>query len=112
MSIISRHYPIASIFALGLTIAGVAACTSTSVQNDVSAAEIALTAAERVALIYTSLPRCGGAATICSKQVTVDSIKALDLNAYTAVKAAEQDETLVSAAWIAIASLSGAVPTK
>jgi hypothetical protein len=109
---ISR-YPIAVAFAIGLTTIGLAGCkSSTSVQNDVAAAEIALTAAERVALIYVSLPRCGGTATLCSAQATVDKIKVLDNNAFTAVKAAEQDETLLSAAWVAISSLSSAIPTK
>jgi hypothetical protein len=111
MSTISRRYPIAAAFAIGLTITGLAAaCTSTSVVNDVSAAEIALTAAFRVVVIYESLPRCGGTATICSNQATVDNIKALSTKAYTAVKAAEQDETLVSAAWVAISSLTSATP--
>ncbi len=100
-----------SLFAVPLVLL-VACSASTSVNNDVAAAEIALTSAERVALIYTSLPRCGGTATLCSTQVTVDKIKNLDLQAYTAVKAAEKDSGLISAAWVAISTLQSVIPTK
>jgi hypothetical protein len=100
------------VLAVLLMLSMVGCSTSTSVSNDVAAAEIALTSAERVALIYTSLPRCGGVARLCSAQATVDSIKALDTKAYTAVKAAEKDSGLISAAWVAISTLQGAIPTK
>lgn len=91
-----------------LMVAGVlslSACKSTTVANDVAAAEIALTGAEQVALVYTSRPRCGGTVTLCSDQVAVDKIKAADQKAYDAVKAARDNSGLISAAWIAISSL-------
>ena len=104
-----RAAPIAAAAFIGL----LAACsTSTSVSNDVAATEIALTAAERVALIYTTLPRCSSSATLCSTQAMVDKIKSLDQRAYTAVEAAKADSALISAAWVAISTLQSAIPTK
>jgi TRAP-type C4-dicarboxylate transport system permease small subunit len=100
------------LLATALTLSLAACSTSQPVSNDVAAAEIALTSAERVALIYTTLPRCGGAVTICSAQATVDKIKALDTEAYTAVKAAQKNSALISAAWAAISSFQSAIPTK
>jgi hypothetical protein len=97
------------IIAAGLSLS-LAACASNTVGNDAAAAEIALTSAERVALIYTTLPRCGGVATICSNPATVDKIKALDQQAYTAVKAAENNSGLISAAWAAISIFQSAIP--
>lgn len=90
---------------------GLAGCASPSsrVQNSVVAAEEGLTAAERAALIYTSLPRCP-ARTVCSDPAVVARIKLLDNQAYTAVMMAKQNEALVGAALTAISSLASAVP--
>lgn len=100
-------------FALTAALA-LGACTGASiaVQNDVLAAEQSLTTAEQVALIYTSLPRCGtpGASSICSDPTMVAKIKALDDQAYAAVKAAEQNQALLSNALAAISSLVAATP--
>lgn len=93
------------------------------VTNDVAAAEVALTAAERVALIYTGLPRClvvgsalmpvtVGSPKICSSQTAVDRIKALDQQAYDAVMAAKRNAGLISAAWSAISVFQSAIPAK
>ena len=82
-----------------------------AVQNDVLAAEKSLTALERLALIYTSLPRCGGAAQICSDPSTVQRIKDLDNQAYMAVKAAEQNSAMLSAALAAIGNFQKAIPS-
>ena len=86
------------------------ACTTAAptVNNDIAAAEVALTAGEQLALVYTSLPRCGsaGASAVCSVQATVDSIKA----AYNAVVHARGNSSLINAALSAIASFRALVP--
>jgi|SRR6266851_6825040 len=98
-----------ALFPVALALAGsLAACTSTAVGNDVAAAEIALTGAEQVALIYTGRPRCGGTVKLCSSQTVVDQIKKLDQQAYDAVQAARKNSGLITAAWIAIGSLQSA----
>lgn len=92
---------------------GLGACsTSPGVSAKVDAAVVGLTTAENAALIYTRLPRCGttGASAVCSDQATVDRIKAADLKAYAAVKAAEQNEALLSVALDAVSALTAAVP--
>jgi hypothetical protein len=79
--------------------------------NDIVAAEVALTAAEKAATLYTKLPRCAGAnSSICSEQGAVDKIKALDNTAYGAVKAAEANPALVSIAVSAVSDLNNAIP--
>ncbi len=92
---------------------GLAACagqqTTNAVSSDVAATEIALTAAETLALSYTSLPRCPAAA-VCSTQAVVDNIKALDNKAYTAVVAARSNTALVGAAVTAISLFRNAIP--
>ncbi len=111
----ARHWFAVSMWgavALGVVV-GLASCTTTpAVGNDIAAVEIALTAAERAALIYTSLPRCGGVATLCSSQATVDRVKAADQQAYQAMKAAQKDSGLISAAWGAISAFQLATPVK
>lgn len=86
-----------------------AACVNPSVTSKVDAAVVGLTAAERAALIYTSLPRCP-TTVICSDPATVAKIKSLDNQAYVAVKAAEQNEALLSAALSSISTLTSAIP--
>jgi hypothetical protein len=94
-------------------IALVACTATTSVSNDVGAAEVTLTGLERVALIYTSRPRCTvlPAVPFCSDQNTVNQIKALDNNAYQAVEAARQNSALLSDALLAIGSFQSVVTT-
>ncbi len=108
MTRIARHL----LPALALvSILGIQGCTtSPTVANDVLAAEQTLTAAERLALIYTTLPRCGGAARVCSDQATVQRIKDLDNQAYVAVVAARQNTALLSAALAAIGAFQNAIP--
>ncbi len=87
-----------------------AACSTTvGVSSSVDAAVVGLTTAERLALIYTSLPRCPAPAP-CSDPATVQKIKDLDLTAYNAVKAAEKNEALLSGALTAISAFQSAVP--
>ena len=77
--------------------------------NDIIAAEVALTAAEKAATIYARLPRCPGPA-VCSDQATVDKIKAADNTAYNAVKAAEANPALVSVAVSAVSDFNNLIP--
>lgn len=97
---------------LGLAALALSACSTatTTVSNDVAAAEVSLTTAEHLALFYTRLPRCGGAVAICSNQATVDKIKALDSTAYTAVHAAMDNKGTLSAALTAVSAFSTAIP--
>ncbi len=94
--------------------ASLGACASqqatNAVSSDVAASEIALTAAETLALSYTSLPRCPKAAPACSAQATVDKIKALDNTAYNAVVMARSNAGLVGFAVTAISDLRNAIP--
>lgn len=80
-----------------------------SAGNDIVAAEVALTAAEKATVLYERLPRCPGPA-VCSDQAVVNKIKALDQTAYNAVKAAEANPALVSAAVSAVTDLKNAIP--
>lgn len=97
-----------------LSLALLASCVSPGLQNtvsnDVLAAEQSLTAIERTALIYTTLPRCGGVARVCSDPATVQKIKDLDNQAYMAVKAARQNAGLLSVVLAAIGAFQQAVP--
>lgn len=98
-----------------IAVAGLLALSSCAnvpptVASKVDAAVVGLTAAEKAALIYTTLPRCTAAVPPCSSQVTVDKIKDLDNRAYAAVKSAEQNEALLWLATQAIANLSAAIP--
>lgn len=90
---------------------GLAACAAApGTQSKVDAAVVALTTAERLALVYTKLPRCPAPAP-CSDPNTVTRIKSLDSQAYSAVKAAESNEALLDAALVAIQNFQAAVPT-
>jgi len=97
-------------FLISLAFVALVGCSASSTQtNDVAAAEVALTGAERLALVYTSLPRCPGA-TPCSDAATVATIKSLDNQAYAAVTAAKGNPSLVAAATAAVAALTNAIP--
>lgn len=107
-----RRFQITAIVALCAAIA-LSACANSSnqVASDVAAAEVSLTTAEHLALLYTKLPRCAtGSPAICSDQVTVDKIKSLDNQAYIAVHAAMDNKGTVSAALTAISAFSTAIP--
>jgi hypothetical protein len=93
----------------------VAACAAqTAIQpvspRTVAEAELALTAAERAALAYTSLPPCP-AAKICADPALKAKIKSADVIAYNAVVAARDNPALAGAAWSAITALGGLIPT-
>jgi hypothetical protein len=90
-----------------------AACSTaptTTVSNSVAAAQIALTNAERVALLYTSLPRCPVNPPPCSDPATVQRIKDYDNKAYDLVKAARNNEALIGVAMAAIETFSSVIP--
>jgi hypothetical protein len=90
-----------------------AACATpptTTISNAVAAAEIALTNAERLALVYTSMPRCHVAPPPCSDQATVQMIKDYDNKAYDLVKAARNNEALIGVAMVAIDTLVKVIP--
>lgn len=105
--------PVALVFVV-LAGLGLSACNTSGVapviDNSVAAAEVTLTAAERTALIYTSLPRCPKV-TICSDPVIVAKIRRLDNEAYDAVKLARKDAGLISGAIAAIAAFQAVIPT-
>jgi hypothetical protein len=90
------------------------AVTTTQVQNDVAAAEAALTGAEELATVYAKLPRCQpgatGLAVVCSDPAILTRILATDQKAYEAVKAARANPGLVSLAWTAIGELQALIP--
>lgn len=79
------------------------------VSAKVSAAVVTLTTAERLALIYTSQPRCPAPAP-CSDPAIVQRIKDADNQAYAAVKAAERNEALLGAALTAIQNFQSVIP--
>lgn len=78
----------------------------------VAGAEIALTAAEREALIYTSLPPCTAPQTnpVCADPAIKARIKAADNTAYNAVMAARQNAGTIAAAVSAIEALQSLIP--
>lgn len=61
---------------------------SAATSNGVAGAQVALTAAEKAALTYSSLPQCPKQAPLCSDAATIGKIKSADTAAYNAVKAA------------------------
>lgn len=92
-----------------LVLAGCAA--PPTVSKSVAAAEIALTNAERLALIYTTLPRCGPVSPpLCSDPGIVQTIKDYDNRAYAAVMAARSNEALIAVALSAIDAFGGVIP--
>lgn len=74
-----------------LVLAGLAlaACTAQQPQATVSALEVSLTAAERLAIQYTGLPRCPAATPICSDADVVKQLLRIDQTAFEAVLASK-----------------------
>lgn len=110
--------PAGTVAVLALAVAGalmLSACTADSTAANVAALESALTAAERGALAYTSLPRCPQPTPVCSDPAKVAAIKAADMTAYNAVSAAEASVRAgntpdVTAAEAAVAALTALMP--
>lgn len=100
---------------IGVLLLTLAACASTELTavtgKSVAAAVVSLTLAERLALVYTKLPRCSAVVTkICSTQGTVDKLKELDQKAFDAVVAARKNQALIADAWTAISAFQAVIP--
>lgn len=106
-ALVAGPYLLAACSATPATTATNAAATT------VAGAEVALTAAEHVALTYAGQAPCaaGNVAWSCRDTATLTKIKQLDQTAYTAVKQAEAGVVTVQVAMDAIAALSAATPS-
>jgi hypothetical protein len=97
---------------LALALAGCA--NSGGTQTAVAGTEVALTAAEKAATLYVTLPQCGPAhpAPICSDAPVIAKIKAADNVAFDAVMAARAggSDAKVATANAAIAALVELIP--
>lgn len=82
-----KHILFAGLFA-AIALAGVAGCTTAQPRSTVAALETSLTVLEAGGTAYIQLPLCGGASEVCSDPAVSARIKAADVKAYTAVKAA------------------------
>ena len=96
----------------------ITACANTStngpsIETQVMQAEVALGAAERLALLYVQLPRCGaGAPVLCSNPNVIQQIGNADRGAYAAVVSARANPTAsaLTAANAAVAAFAAVVP--
>lgn len=92
---------------------GAQTATTTGVGSKVSSTvaqvEVALTVAERAALIYKRLPPCP-TKPLCSDPAIVARILDLDNQAYNAVVLARSNPALLSAAILAVNMFSSAIP--
>lgn len=99
-----------------LALLGLAGCASTATTNTVittvAAAEVALTAADQVALAYVTQPQCpaGTVAWTCSDPTTVAKIKSYGASAFTAVMAARNGTGALADAIAAIDAFTAASP--
>lgn len=103
------------IWILAAALACLGACTSPSstLQNDIAAVEVALTAAETAATAYVKLPACTGAnAPVCADPKIVAQIKSADTQAYDAVQIAKAALSVASLAQAqaAVSALTKAIP--
>lgn len=112
-----RHlHPLALIPAL-LAVALVTqagSCTQQNPATGIAAAEVALTAADQVAIQYVTLPLCGPTAPkLCSVAATSTQIKSAAEAAFNAVQAAKASPTnaTLAAANAAVAALQSLLPT-
>ena len=107
-----RHLVLAAVV-VGVLSACASQQTTQTVTAGVEAAAIALTTAERLALIYKKLPRCGTVGSnVCSDPDVVKRMLDLDNTAYAAVKSAEQNQALLATAVTAIANFRSAIPAQ
>jgi hypothetical protein len=94
-------------------IALLAGCAAGGMQNTISGVEVALTAADQLALQYVTLPLCkSGGPTLCSQVTVSTQVKSAAQLAYTAVKDAEASGASadLTTAQAAVAKLSALVP--
>lgn len=95
-----------------VAMAALTACSSATKSSDAYALASALTAADRVALGYMTLPTCTGATPVCSDPAVKQKIKVQAQIAYDAVKQAEAgDSAAVVAARTAINVLVATIPS-
>lgn len=96
-----------------LALLGLAGCTQ---QPGVGLAqlELALTASEKAALVYVTLPQCiVDSQPLCSERAIVTKIKTADAQAFAALmaaKAAPADNPRAQAAAAAVAALVASIP--
>jgi hypothetical protein len=103
------------LFAVTIAV-GLAACSTAppAPSTTIASAEVALTAAEKTATAYVTLPLCPAGATtgpngkVCSQPVLVAKIKAADDVAYDAVLAARDGTGSVQQIIDAVSALSAA----
>jgi hypothetical protein len=90
-----------------------AACSPGATTTAVAQTEVALTAAEKAATLYVSLPQCPKGTPLCSESAIIVQIKAADTVAFNATMAARSggDDAKVAAANAAIATLVTLIPT-
>ena len=108
----------ANMIVVAATVVGLGACSlftptptaTVTAANDVGSAELALTAADKLALDYTSLPACPTAAPVCADPATKTKIKSLAQTAFNAVMAARANPAMLAAALTAINDLTAATP--
>lgn len=96
--------------ALAVWLAG---CSAGATTTTVAQTEVALTAAEKAATLYVSLPQCPKGTPLCSDSAVIVQIKAADNAAFNATMAARSggDDAKVAAANAAIAALVTMIPT-
>lgn len=90
-----------------------AGCAGQSTQQTVAQTEVALTAAEKAATLYVTLPLCSATtAKLCSDAKVSGQIKAADQVAFDAVMAARAsgDSAKLAAANAAVAALAALIP--
>ena len=113
-----KTYPLfAAVVAVGLAACSAQQTVPATTAGDltirtVAGAEIALTAAEQAAFVYTSLPPCTAPVTnpACADPAVKTQIKAADNTAYNAVMAARQNQGTIAMAVSAIAALQLMIP--
>jgi len=107
---VTRHL-IPAFFSLCLASCATTATTNT-VTTTVAAAEIALTAADQVALAYVTQPLCptGTVAWTCADPATVAKVKSYAATALAAVRAAEAGTGAIADAMTAINALTAILP--
>ena len=89
-----------------------AACAPGTTTTTVAQIEVALTAAEKAATLYVSLPQCPRQP-LCSDAPIIAQVKAADTAAFNATMAARSggDDAKVAAAQAAITTLVTLIPT-
>lgn len=80
-----------------------AACGAPVSPAEVAALESGLTAADRAALAYTTLPACPIATPVCADAAVKAQIKAKEMTAYTAIKSMQASSAAGTPSSLALA---------